>query len=399
MFLPTDGTVLLNAGTMSPTPRPVMEAADVIRIEQASNPHKFFFEQQGEYVGNARVALARLLKVDASELFLFPNVTIALNHVAFALDDAVRDGRLKRDTVLVSSLEYGSIALVWKHAKSLKVDVVEIDACATWQEMIAAFAKKMNRRTLAVCMSHVAQPVGRVLPVKALAALARERGVFSVIDGAHATGNLEVDLASLGVDAYGTNLHKWMMGLANNGFLHVSKPMKALLRPLLVSWGTKDLREDNRDTYAEFYGGTQLQGALEFWGCVDRVPQMVIPQALAFHRRVGFARIRARMKELQSCLVERVAPIFEPLRFDDPEKQPALSAFKLGTIDRLAFWKWMWKKKLAIGATRIREDLTEHDTSEPTHRESYLRISTGWFNTEAEIDVLAKALKEWKRKH
>lgn len=402
MLLPTDGTVLLNAGTMSPTPRAVMKAAEVIRLEQASNPHKFFFDSHGRYIRTARQSLAKFLRVEADDLFLFPNVTISLNHIAHAMDCAVREGKVKRDTVLVSSLEYGSIALTWRNATreaspaaSLRVDVVEIDACATWDEMIAAFKKKMNRRTLAVCMSHVAQPTGRVLPVKALAALARERGIFSVIDGAHATGNLDVDLSTLGVDAYGTNLHKWMMGLANAGFLHVSKPMKELLRPLFVSWGAKELRVDNRDTQAPFFGGTQLQGALEFWGCVDRVPQMVIPETLAFHRKVGFARIQARMEELQMYLTDRIGPMFQPVRFDDPEQQHALSAFQLGEIDRLAFWKWIWKRKIAIGATRIREDLTEATSRESAHRLSYLRISTGWFTTEVEIDMLERACRTW----
>ena len=68
MFLPTDGTILLNAGTMSPTPRAVMDAAAIIRQEQASNPHRFFFERHGEYITRARASLAKYLRVEKTDV-------------------------------------------------------------------------------------------------------------------------------------------------------------------------------------------------------------------------------------------------------------------------------------------------------------------------------------------
>lgn len=398
MFLPDDGTILLNAGTMSPTPRPVAEAANVIRTQQASNPHRFFFERHGQYITRARSALATYLLVKRNDLFLIPNVTIALNLAIHAIDAAAREGRTKRDTVLISSLEYGSISLAWRNASALKVEFVPIHHCRTWDEIVAAFRKRITKRTAALCVSHVAQPTGRVLPVKALVDLAREKGVLSVIDGAHAPGVLPLDLESLGADAYGANVHKWMMGLANSGFLHVSRQMKDLLRPMFVSWGSRDLREDNRDTLSPFYGGTQLQGAIEFWGCVDRVPQMVLPETIAFLHRLGEDRMHARMFELQSRVLELLSPLLEPLQHDDPEIAVALTAFRLPEMDRNEVRNWFWKRKIAIGATGLREDLEGRtdETGEP--REVYLRISTAWFNTDAEIDRLRDAVNRWLKR-
>lgn len=398
MCLPTDGTILLNAGTMSPTPRPVMTAAARIREEQASNPHRFFFERHGVYITRARAALARALRVEKNDLFLLPNVTIALNFAIHAIDAAARPSR--RDTVLVSSLEYGSIALAWRNASSLRVEVVPIHHCKTWDQILEAFRKRITPRTAALCVSHIAQPNGRVLPVKGLVDLARKKGVLSVIDGAHVPGMLPLDLESLGADAYGANVHKWMMGLANSGFLHVSQRMKDLLRPMFVSWGSKDLRPGNRDVYARFYGGTHLQGAIEFWGCVDRVPQMVLPETIEFLRLVGEDRMRERMFALQSYLLERISPVLEPVQYDDPEIAVALTAFRLPTADRGAVRDWFWKRKIAIGATRLREDVEGHpdEVSDPRDREVFLRISTAWFNTEAEIDRLCDAAARWVRR-
>lgn len=403
MYLPTDGTILLNAGTMSPTPKPVFDAAVAIRQEQASNPHRFFFERQGQYIAIARGALARHLRVELCDLFLIPNVTIALNLAIHAIDRAVRDRALvptssaKRDTVLISSLEYGSISLAWKQATSLKLEFVPIHQCRSWDEIVDAFRKRITHRTAALCVSHVAQPTGRVLPVKALINLARTNGVLSVIDGAHAPGLLPLDIPSLGADAYGANMHKWMMGLANSGFLHVSPRFRELLKPMFVSWGSKDLRAENREHIAPFFGGTQLQGAIEFWGCVDRVPQMVLPQTLAFVKRLGESRMRSRMADLGARTREKVGSVLEPVTFDDPESAGALTAFRLPDCDRIHVRNWFWRRKIAVGVTRLREDIEDADMTSVAYadREAYLRISTAWFTKESEIDALAAACRAW----
>lgn len=402
LYLPTDGTILLNAGTMSPTPKPVMKAAQLIRDEQASNPHRFFFERQGVHVARARKAFAKWLRVAQDDLFLVPNVTIALNFPIFAIDAAVREKTLKANVVLVSSLEYGSIALAWRNCPSLKVEVVNIHQCRTWDEIVDAFRKRITSRTAALCVSHIAQPNGRVLPVKALVDLAREKGVLSVIDGAHVPGLLPLDLETFGADAYGANVHKWMMGIANSGFLHVSKRMKDLLRPVLVSWGLKDLRADNRDAQNPFYGGTQLQGAIEFWGCVDRVPQMVIPETIDFLDLLGHDRVHARMEALSALVREKIGAMFELVEHDDPETQPALTAFRVPGVQTPPQMRdWMWKKKLAVGVTRLREDVAGRadEVADPADREMYLRISTAWFTQGTEIDALATACRAWRKAH
>ena len=401
MMLPSDGRVLLNAGTMSPTPRAVFEAGIAIRELQASNPHRFFNEQQGQFIDRARKSLAQFLHVEPVDLFLLPNVTIAMNFAIHAIECAVREKRIKRDTILISSVEYGSIALKWRSHAVLRVEIVPIHHCRTWDEIVAAFASRMNKRTAAICISHVAQPTGRVLPIRTLTDLARKNGALSVIDGAHAPGLLPLDLKALGADAYGANVHKWMMGLANSGFLHVSQRMKEMLQPVFVSWGSQALRDDNRNRYAPFFGGTQLQGAIEFWGCVDRVPQMVLPATIAFLKQVGFMRARSRMKDLSQQVKDEVGKTLTPLVFHDPETQYALTAFELPVTDRAAVRIWFGKRKIEIGATRLREDVEGRfdEVLDPRDRQVYLRVSTGWYNTEGEIARLADAVKKWKRTH
>lgn len=400
MMLPTDGTILLNAGTMSPTPRPVFEAGVRIRDEQASNPHLFFFQKQGEYVAKGRAALAGYLRVRENDLFLIPNVTIALNLAIHAIEAAVRERRLTRNKVLVSSVEYGSIALTWRNASALTIEVVPVHECKTWDEIVEAFAKRIDSQTVALCISHISQPNGRVMPVKALCALAREKGVLSVIDGAHVPGMLPLELQSIGADAYGANVHKWMMGLANSGFLHVSPAMKDLLRPLLVSWGSKDLRENNRDTFAPFYGGTQLQGAVEFWGCVDRVPQMVLGETVAFLKELGEERMHAEMKRRSDQLKRTMLPMISAEGWDDPEHAVALTAFRLECEDRAEVRDYFWKHQVAIGMTRLREDVegSAREVKSPADRAVFVRVSTAWYTQEHEVARFCQLFEDWLKR-
>src|SRR5436190_1698476 len=78
---------------------------------------------------------------------------------------------------------------------------------------------------------------GLVLPARELCREARARGVLTAIDGAHAPGFVEVDLAGIGCDFYGGNGHKWLLAPTGAGFLHLGPGSEDRLGPLQVSWG------------------------------------------------------------------------------------------------------------------------------------------------------------------
>jgi isopenicillin-N epimerase len=97
--------------------------------------------------------------------------------------------------------------------------------------------RAIGPRTRLVILDHVVSETALVLPVAALAAVARARGVPVLVDGAHAPAAIPVDIASLGVDWYVANLHKWAFAPRSCGVLWAAPSRQAGLHPPVLSWG------------------------------------------------------------------------------------------------------------------------------------------------------------------
>lgn len=410
-MLPTPpGEVHLNAGTLSPTPRPVFDAVELLRREQATSPSEFFFFRMHELLAAARQSLAKFVRAKPNDLFLQPNVTTSLNL-------AMRYVPLKPgDEILTTDHEYG--------AMSLLLDSVARDRGATVKrvkipmpvespdEIVQAIRRGITKRTRVLFFCHVTSATALVFPVKSLCDLAREHGLYSVVDGAHAPGMVPIDLGKLGADAYGANGHKWMMAPCGAGFLHASKRLKAVLEPLVVSWGDEkfDRRKPDRTRWK---GTTALQYRLEYHGVYDRTPQMVIPEAIAALQQVesagglspglargnhpsgkngssaGNASLPRRRPGLDGGFHPRVAMLrahareaFESIGLKcaspcDERLWGAMTVFSLTPSQATTLAKHLWPKQRALVPVTLHAG------------RRYLRVSTAWFNTATEIDEAA----------
>ena len=162
----------------------------------------------------------------------------------------------------------------------------------------------MTPRTRLFFFSHVLSPTGLVLPAKELCAEARERGILTAIDGAHAPAMIPLDLDAIGADFYGANCHKWLLAPTGAGFLHLGKGSEDRLQPLQVSWGWRPdrARLDERDEL----GMTPRIRFYEFEGTRDICPWLAVPAAIAFQEQLGFETIRRHNENLVRCVRERL---------------------------------------------------------------------------------------------
>lgn len=367
----------LNAGSFSPLPKVVAAELAELRGRLACNPMDFHLRESPVRLQTARRRLAEFVNYPATDLVWMRNATEGINIVARSL--AIAPGA----EILLTDLEYGAMKFLWTDvAKRAGATVRQIPLLREFEhpaEIVAEVAGAIGPATRILFFSHVTSPTGLVLPAAALCKLARERGIVSIIDGAHAPGMIDADLTAIDADFYAANGHKWMMMPTGSGFLAVRSEWKRTLKPLVVSWGWNyDEALADEDSG---WGGSHWQRSFEFQGTTDRTPIMTLPVALDFHDSLIKSAFGERIRSLANYARERMANLGHvAVTPAARELSGAMIAFEVPPVDPQRAREWLWQKG------RIELPFTT------SNGRVFLRISTAWFNTPAEIDHLVQCV-------
>jgi isopenicillin-N epimerase len=370
----------LNTGSFGPLPRPVFEHVTAIRARLAAGPTDFFVRQMPPLLWEARLRLAKFLGADPLRLIFTVNVTSAVNLVASSLKLAAPG------EILLTDHEYGAMHWCWERAaqqQGLTFRTFPLPTLpASAQEIVDAACAAMNERTRVFFFSHVLSPTGLVLPARQLCEGARRRGIISVVDGAHAPAFVpNLNLNEIGADFYGSNCHKWMLAPTGSGFLYLGPGAFERVQPLQVSWGWRPDRS-KLDVPDEF-GSTPRIRYLEFEGTREICPWLAVPAAIDFQSQLGFDRIQRRMRELVHHVRGRLAGLhgLAPATPENPEMSGPLMAFQLPAgVDPLKLRQLLWERRIEMPVIERPDRLL-------------VRTSTHFYNTEEEVDTLAKALE------
>lgn len=377
-----DPTVVnLNTGSFGPLPKPVFERVTALRQRLAAEPMDFLLRQTPPLLWEARTQLAAFLGGQPHRFVFTANVSAAINLVAAGLRLAAPG------EILLTDHEYGAMHWCWERAAARQGLTLRTFPLPTKPhspgEIVEAACAAFRKQTRLFFFSHVLSSIGLVLPARELCVEARRRGILTVVDGAHAPAFTPVDLDRLGCDWYGANCHKWLLAPTGSGFLYLGAGSEDRVQPLQVSWGWHhDRRQpDERDEF----GSTPRLRALEFEGTRDPCPWLAVPAALDFQAELGWERIRTRIGELTGH-VRRSLTGLAGLRLATPEDSRlcgAMTAFELpphvaAASLRAALWE---RHRIEIPVIE-RPDRT------------LIRVSTHFYNTEAEIEQLAHALPQ-----
>ncbi len=308
-FLIDPDVVFLNHGSFGACPRPVFDRYQAWQRELERQPVEFVGRRQRDLLTDARQALATYLGAQRDDLVLVPNVTTALNIVARSLP--LQPG----DEVLSTDHEYGALQRTWTFvgeqrqarlvAQRLPKPIEDQD------EVVEAIWTGVTPRTRVLFLSHITSPTAVILPIEPLIARAREAGIWTVIDGAHAPGQIDVDLSRLEVDFYGGNCHKWLSSAKGAGFLYVRKELQSLIDPLVVSWGWRP----NEPWSTPFVDELQRQGTH------DISAYLSVPAAIAFQQDRDWPSVRQQCHELARLARQSMTTLtgIEALVPDDPK--------------------------------------------------------------------------------
>jgi len=293
LFLLDPDVVFLNHGSYGACPRPVFDEYQRWQRELERQPVEFLGRRSDALLADARGVLGRYLNAAADDLVFVPNATSGLNVVARSLPLAAGD------EVLATDHEYGALDLTWAHlcakagARYVRQSVPL--PVTSPEEVVDAVWSGVTPRTKVLFLSHVTSRTALTFPVAALCRRARDAGILSIVDGAHAPGHIPVDLPAIGADVYAGNCHKWLCAPKGSAFLHVRPEQQSWVEAMIVSWGWAEKHT--------FVSRNQWQGTR------DIAAFLAVPAAIAFQAAHDWDAVRARCHDLARDARTRLAAL------------------------------------------------------------------------------------------
>lgn len=367
-YLLDPDVVYLNHGSFGAVPRPVFESYQHWQKELEANPVIFLGGRLPGLLAQAREKLGAFINAAPDDLTFVPNVTYALNIVTRSISLGAGD------KVLTTGHEYAAIDKAWRfNCEKASAQLVKqpftvpvADPAAVVEQIWAG----VDERTKVISLSHITSPSALTLPVAEICRRARNAGIISVVDGAHAPGQLDLDMEEIGADFYGGNCHKWLSSARGAGFLYARPDSQDLLEPLVVGHGW--------DT--ETPGVSQFQDYFTSMGTIDPAAYLSVPAAIDFQERNEWPQVRQACHQLLRETEQRIL---------------ALSG--LPPISPETMWEQM-RLVLLPGKVDAYQRLWEDDRIVvPVGQQGGqpgVRISVQAYNSPADLDALVRALEK-----
>ncbi|MET1232879.1 MAG: aminotransferase class V-fold PLP-dependent enzyme [Candidatus Limnocylindrales bacterium] len=370
----TTGGIYLNAGTAGPLSRETVAAMREIedwelRVGRADPDGDLVFMER---LDECRGVLAAMLSADPDGVGLTHGATEAMNHAVFGLD--WQPG----DRIVTTDAEHPGLAgPIWSiHARAgVEVDIVAAGAAVDAERIVDLIRAAMTPRTRMIALSHVLWTTGAVMPVEAIAAIAERHGAWLVVDAAQSVGAIAVDAENLRADFIGIAGYKWLGGPAGAGAIWASARMRAEAAP---SWAG-----------FRSFAAMDLPRTGELWrdGRRFELTEVHRPSIVGLARAVGWLQMYVGVPwalERAGRLARRTAERLSTIKGVDV----------LTPLDRMAtmvsFRVDGWPSDELRGA--LARQIFAITRTIPSL--DALRLSIGYFNTEAELDRVVAAVAE-----
>ena len=367
----TREVIQLENGNWGMMPLPVMRAYEAA-VERLNRDSSYYLRRG--YAADARAVherMASALGVPPDEIAFTRNASEALKALIGGYN-RLQPG----DAILYADLDYVSMQACMKNlALRHRAQLVTIDLPepATKQGLIDAYAAafEANPRLKLALLTHLSHRTGLVLPVREIAALARARGIDTIVDAAHSWCQIDFSLPDLDCDFVGINGHKWLAAPLGVGVIHIRK---SALDRIDIDGANEP---DATGVDARVHVGTADVAAL-----------LAVPAALDFHQSIGGARKAARLRALRDRWVKplRGVPGIEILTPDDPTLYGAITSFRFAG-----------QTSTAQNVALARRLLDEHGIftvdRDGVAKGSCVRVTPSLFNSFSDMDALASALK------
>lgn len=370
-FLLDPDITYLNFGSFGACPKPVFEDYQNWQLLLEREPVQFIAMNSAKNLETARKALAAYINCDADDLVYVTNPSYAINIVAKSIE--LKPG----DEILSTNIEYGALDRTWNYycrkagAKYIR-QPIELPIVSK-EAIIEQFWKGYNEHTKAIFISQITSATALILPVKEICAMAKERGLLTIVDGAHVPGHIPLDLSELQADIYTGACHKWMMTPKGCSFLYVKKAYQPI-DPLVVSWGY----EAAMPSHAQFLDYHQMQGTRDFSAF------LTVPKAIAFMKEHNWWEVAAACRQMVQDNYERFCELLgsRPICPVSDEFLGQMCSIPINSPAPEQLQRHLFEEyKIEVPVPRQDDKV-------------FLRYSINAFNTQADLDKLYEAMKE-----
>lgn len=281
--------VFLNHGSFGACPKPVLEAQSRFRERLERGPVQFLARDLPRLLDSARAELASFVGAAPDDVAFVPNATTGVNTVLRSLE--LRAG----DELLTTNHEYNACrnALDFVAGRS-GARVVAVDVpfpVRSPGDVVDAIFERVTPRTRIGLFDHITSLTGMVMPIGEIVAGLSERGVDTLVDGAHGPGMLPLNIDAIAPAYYTGNCHKWLCAPKGAALLYVRRDLQRSVRPLTISHGANAPIEDRSRFRMEF----------DWTGTSDPSSYLCVPEAIRFMGSLlpgAWPELMARNREL-----------------------------------------------------------------------------------------------------
>eukprot|EP00164_Ancoracysta_twista_P002196 GFYU01002903.1.p1 GENE.GFYU01002903.1~~GFYU01002903.1.p1 ORF type:complete len:590 (-),score=112.20 GFYU01002903.1:106-1875(-) len=365
----------LNHGAYGGTLKVCGQSLNHWREAMESNPTDFMERQLIALLLNTQRELAEYVNADPKDLAFVPNTTTGVSTVLKSLNLKMGDSILMLSTTYLAVKNCMEATVAKAGATLIEVPVkFPIDE----RTLLKSIKDHIQPSTKFAIFDHITSPTAVILPVDQLVDLCRKKHILVMIDGAHALGQLPLDIKKLCPDFYVANAHKWLCTAKGSAMLYVRRPHQGAIHPLVTSHG---------------FGHGFLR-EFTWTGTSDYTPFLTIHDALEFRKAVGEEQILDYQKSLSQWLLTYGCAKFRTMNDLCSDMGMMCNMIVLKLPER-------FKERVAMNGFQLREHLRVEQNIMSTffvhERSLYVRLSVQIYNEKSDyikfIDLILNLIE------
>lgn len=366
-FLMPGKRAFLQTGSLGVVSRPVLEAVSGYLEKSAAleSLDADAYPRWGyETLDDERTELAAFVGCKKDELAITHNATEAMSIIAGGMP------LVNGAEVLITDQEHPSGREPWRVREArgdLTVRVVDIPLPPeSPEQLLDVVISAIGPKTRVLSFSGITSGVGLIMPIREICDAAREKGVITVVDGAHMTGQVPYRIDDMHCDYFAGSPHKWLFAPAGSGLLYIREERLDQHFPVIATgdWDNKSLKA----------------GRFMRFGTNNRAIIEGLMAGLHFAKAIGPDRIYERIHELAVDIYQRAStlPYVDMISAEDERMYGSLVTFMINLPEERL--QSLWRN--------CREQLIW--TTENAH----LRLSAHVHTRRSDIDLFFEALEE-----